>query len=375
MAEDVAALVVDNGSSICKAGFSGDDAPRAVFPCVIGRPYNEATMVGLGGMTRFIGDEAQAKRGVLKLKHPIERGIVTNWEDMEAVWHHTFYNELRVAPEEHPILLTEPPLNPKSNRENMIQIIFETFSCPATYVAIQGVLAVYASGRSNAFVIDVGEGVAHTYPILFGYTHTNAIQRMSLSGCDLTGYLTKMLSVRKCSLSTTAEWEIVRDMKEKLSYVALDFEQEMGTAVSSSTLEQTYELPDGQKITLNEERFRCPEALFQPSLLGMECPSIHQFIYNGIMKCDMYARRQFYSNIVLSGGSTMFPGLVERLNIELTALAPNGAIVKVVAPPERKYSVWIGGSILSSLSTFQSEWISKQIYDESGPNYIHRTPF
>ena len=375
MDADVAALVVDNGSYFCKAGFSGDEAPRAVFPCLIGRPYHEASMVGMYAKTRFVGDEAQAKRGVLTLTHPIQRGIVVNWEDMEAVWHHTFYNEMCVAPEEHPILLTEPPLNPKANREEMIQIMFETFNCPATYVAMQGLLAVYASGTSSAFVIDIGEGVAHTYPIFNGYTCTNGIQRMSLSGCDLNGYLTNMLAGRKYSLTTTAELEIVRHMKESLCYVSLDFGQEVKTALTSSTIEQSYELPDGHNITLNEERFRCPEALFQPSLLGMECPGIHQFIHNGIMKCDMHARGHLYSNIILSGGSTMFPGLAERLTKELTALLPAAARVKVSAPPERQYSVWIGGSILSSLSTFQSQWIPKQTYDECGLNYVHRSPF
>ena len=375
MDEDVTALVVDNGSYLCKAGFSGEDAPRAVFPCLIGRPHHDPTMEGMARKDAYVGDEAQAKRGILTLTYPIQRGIVTNWEDMEAVWHHTFYNELRVAPEEHPVLLTEPPLNPKANREKMIQIMFETFNCTGTYVAIPGVLSVYASGRSAAFVLDVGEGVAHTYPVYNGYTHTNAIQRMSLSGCDLTSYLAKMLNEREYSLTTTAEWEIARDMKEKLSYVALDFEQEMTVAESSSTLEKSYELPDGQRVTLNEERFRCPEPLFQPSLLGMECPGIHQFTYNGIMKCDMHARSHLYANIVLSGGCTMFPGIVERMQKELTGLVPVNARIRVVAPPERKYSVWIGGSILSSLSTFQKEWILKQEYDESGPNAVKRSPF
>ena len=375
MDDELVALVIDNGSYTCKVGFSGDDSPRAVFPCMIGRPHHDKTMAGLGSKDTYVGDEAQAKRGILTLTYPVQRGIVTDWNDMETVWHHAFYNELCLAPEEHPILITEPPLNPKSNREKMIQIMFETFNCPATYVAIQGLLSLYASGRSSAFILDVGEGVAHTYSTSNGYSHINAIQRMSLSGCDLTGYLTKMLTEREYSFTTTAEWEIARDMKEKLAYVALDFEKEMKMAESSSAREKIYELPDGQIFALNEERFRCPEVLFQPSLLGLECPGIPQFTYNGIMKCDMHIRKHFYANIVLSGGSTMFPGLAERMTKELTALVPESAKVNVIAPPERKYSVWIGGSILSSLSTFQKDWIDKQSYDESGPNVVKRTIF
>jgi len=285
--EEVAALVVDNGSGMVKAGFAGDDAPRAVFPSLVGRPRHQGVMVGMGQKDSYVGDEAQSKRGILTLKYPIEHGIVTNWDDMEKFWHHTFYNELRVAPEEHPVLLTE---------------------------------------RGYAF-------------------------------------------------TTTAEREIVRDIKEKLCYVALDFEQEMQTAAQSSSIEKSYELPDGQVITIGNERFRCPEVLFQPSLIGLESVGIHETTYNSIMKCDVDIRKDLYGNIVLSGGTTMFAGIADRMQKEITALAPSTMKIKIIAPPERKYSVWIGGSILASLSTFQQMWISKQEYDESGPSIVHRKCF
>merc|ERR1740121_155452 len=331
----------------------------------------------MGQQDTYVGDEAQGKRGALTLQYPIEHGIVTNWDDMEKIRHHAFYNKLRIAPEEHAVMLTEAPMNPKANRERVTQIMFETFQVPAMYIAIQAVLSLYSSSCMTGIVLDSGNGVSHAVPIYEGYALPHAILRLDLAGRDVTEFMMKILTERGYSFTTTAEREIARDVKEKLSYIAFDYDTEMKAVSDSSDkfCRKKYELPDGKCITVGSERFRCPEVLFQPSFIGKGSIGIQDLTLQSIMKCDADIRKDLYANVVLSGGTTMFAGIGERRTKELTALAPSTMKIKVVAPPERKYSVWIGGSILSSLSTFQPMWISKAEYDESGPTIVHRKCF
>lgn len=360
-------IVIDNGSGRVRAGFADAAEPLVVFPSIVGRPRHQGVMVSMDQRDFYVGDEAVAKRDLLTLKHPMEHGVVTNWDDMVKVWEYTF-ERLRVDPSKHPVVLTEAPLNPKANREKMTEIMFERFRVPAMYVAIQAVLALYASDRTTGIVFDSGDSVSHSVPIYEGYALPHAIIRLDLAGRDLTDYLIKLLTER----GDTLDFESARELKEQLGYVALDFEQEMQTAANS---EKTLTLPHGDVVTISNERFRCPEVLFQPSFIGMESAGIHETVYNSIMKCDVDIRKTLYANTVLAGGSTQFPGIAERMQKEISALAPPTMKIVITAPEDREVSVWKGGAKLANVSAFSQLCISAQEYAESGPSIVHRKCF
>lgn len=253
--------------------------------------------------------------------------------------------------------------------------MFETFNIPAIYIAIQAILSLYSSGRTTGIVLDSGDGVTHSVPICEGYSLPHAIVRLDFAGRDITRFLIQLLMERGYGFTTSAEREIVRDMKERLCYVALDYEVEKAAGVRTNIIERSYELPDGQVIYIGSERFRAPEILFKPSLTGLEASGIHETTYSSIVHCDVDLRRELLGNIVLSGGSTLLSNIHERLQMEIARMTPASVRVRIIAPPQRKYSVWIGGSILSALSTFQHLWLSKEDYYEYGPSIVHRRCF
>lgn len=358
-------IVIDNGTKDCKIGFCGDDNPRAILPSAVGVPRNQQNGAG-----ETIGGESLKRRDLFDVKFPVQRGIIQDWENMEKIWHFAFYDELKVPPEDHPVLLTEAILNPKKNREKIAEVMFETFNVPATYVSLQPHLSLISAGRTNGIALDVGEGVASIVPICEGTILPHAMMRLHLSGTDLNDYLRRLLTERGNYLEAPSEQELIPDIKEQLCYVAEDFEEEMKKDVPG--LEKTYVLPDGRNITLGNERFRCPEALFQPSFIGQLYGGLPQTILTSINKCDMAIRRELYNNVVVSGGSSLFEGFVNRLEKELLGISPPSVVLDVVAPPERKYSVWVGGSILSSLSSFDDMWIAKKEYEEQGASIVHK---
>ncbi|XP_054473984.1 uncharacterized protein LOC129106788 [Anoplopoma fimbria] len=369
-------IVLDTGSGLMKAGFADQDLPNIIFPTIIGMPKYEEIMNGNLEREIYIGHGAQHMRGVLALKHPIKNGIINNWDEMEKIWHHTF-QQLCVDPEDHPVLLTEAAMNPMGNRQRMVEIMFECFNVPFTYVAMQAVLALYAAGRTSGVVFDSGDGVSHSVPVFEGYCLPHAVQRFPLAGGDVTMHLKKLLQEQGVCMRTTAEMEIVREIKERCCCVAVDYEAELSRG-GESCREMHYTMPDGQIVTLATERFRAPEILFKPELIGRDHYGMHESVFKSILSSDIDLRRCFLGNIVLSGGNTLLPGLPERLQAEIRGLVPAAEMrngVRVTSPEDRDFSVWSGGAVLANLPAFSAAWISQEEYEEHGPQIVFRKCF
>ncbi|KAM0793509.1 Actin-2 [Microbotryomycetes sp. NB124-2] len=361
-------IVIDQGSGTLKAGFAGSDHPSTYFPSYVGRPKHTKVMAGAVEGDTFVGKKAQELRGLLRINYPMSHGIVTDWDDMERIWSHVYTEELRTLSEEHPVLLTEAPLNPRTNREQAAQIFFETFNVPAMYTSVQAILALYASGRTTGIVLDSGDGVTHAVPVFEGFSMPHAIRRIDIAGRDVTDHLQLLLRKSGYHLHTSAEKEVVRSIKEKACYIALSPTKE---EKESQGRTEEFRLPDGNLIRLGSERFRAPEVLFNPEIIGTEYSGIHQVVVDSINCADLDLRKSLFGNIVLSGGGTLVKGFGDRLLHEVKRLALRDTKIRISAPPERKYSTWIGGSILAGLSTFKKMWVSAEEYQED-PDVIFK---
>uniref|UniRef100_A0A8D0H657 Actin-85C-like n=1 Tax=Sphenodon punctatus TaxID=8508 RepID=A0A8D0H657_SPHPU len=370
---DIPAVIFDNGSGLCKAGLSGEQAPRSVIATAVGYPKSKAVMFGSAQREYYIGEEAQAKRGILTFKYPMEHGIVTSWDDMEKIWRHLYKYELGMEARERPELLTEAPMNPLLNREKMTEVMFEGFQVPAMFVALQAVMTLYASARTTGLVLDSGDGVTLTVPIYKGHCLLHSVSRLDFAGRDITKYLARLLLENGHSFVSTAENEIVKGIKEKLCYVTLLPSQKMQE--KAERLVREYILPDGNAIKIGNQLFRAPEALFKPEDAGVSAPGVHQMILHSIMKCDGNIHQDIWKNLVLSGGSTLFRDLNERLLKELEAQSPNTVPIKIIAPRDRMYSVWIGASVLTSLTSFSEMWVTREDYKEIGPTVLQKKCF
>ncbi|WFD29582.1 Arp2/3 complex subunit, actin nucleation center [Malassezia sp. CBS 17886] len=383
-------IVVDNGTGFVKAGYAGSNFPDHVYPSIVGRPIlrtEERDAISASGVQvkdLMVGEEAEAVRTYLQVSQPMEHGVVKDFDDMRHVWNYTFDEKLRVDPRGRKILLTEPPMNPKRNREEMCRIMFEEYGFDGVYVAIQAVLTLYAQGLQTGVVVDSGDGVTHIVPVYEGYAMPHLTRRLDVAGRDVTRHLIKLLLLRGYAFNRTADFETVRQIKEKLCYVSYDLALDKRLADETTTLVESYTLPDGRIIKVGSERFEAPECLFQPHLIGLEQSGMAETLFQTIQSAAVDVRPELYKHIVLSGGSSMYPGLPSRLEKEMKqlylthVLRGDGARlphfkIRIEDPPRRKHMVFLGGAVLADIMKGRdSFWISRDEWYEQGPRALDR---
>ena len=312
-------------------------------------PETEARGEGDSG----VGEEAEEMRNMLEISYPVDKGIVQNWSDMEHLWDYTF-SRMGVGKEEmtsRRILLTEPPLNPKQNREKLLQVMFDKYEFEGVNISVQAVLTLYAQGLMTGVVVDSGDGVTHIIPVWEGVSLPHLTRRMNMAGRNITDYMIKLLLHRGYAFNRSADFDTVRQIKESLAYVAFDAKAEQKLAEETTVLMRNYTLPDGRVISIGQERFMCAEALFQPQLLDMDGYGVGEELFNVIQAADMDLRADFYKHIVLSGGTTMLPGLPSRLEKEVRKLHQKHVLggkepekgkelkLRIEDPPRRKHMV------------------------------------
>lgn len=376
-------LVCDNGTGFVKCGFAGSNFPKSIFPSLVGRPIlrSEEKVEGIEIKDVMVGDEASKLRQMLEIRYPLEHGIIRDWDDMNHVWDYTFSQKLGVDPKQCKVLLTEPPLNPRKNREKMLEIMFEKYGFKSVYVAIQAVLTLYAQGLMNGVVLDSGDGVSHIVPVYEGVGLPHLTKRIDVAGRDITQYFIKLLLHRGYAFNRTADFETVRQMKEQLCYVGYDIDLENRLSTDTTVLVQSYTLPDGRVVKVGRERYMAPEALFTPALIDVDGPGIAEAIFNCINAADMDTRAELYKHIVLSGGSTMYPGLPSRLEKDIRGFYAqkvakgNQSVIdkfqcRIEDPPRRKHMVFLGGAVLADIMKDKdSFWANISEYKERGVGY------
>jgi actin, other eukaryote len=371
----IPAIIIDNGSSTVKVGFAGEKAPKMVIPTVVGFDKGQTRrMFGVERKDYYVGDEVKSGyiTGYLQLSHPVQNGIVTNWDDMEKIWRHIYFQELRVAPEEHPVFMTEAPLNPRASKLKIAEIFFEKFMAPSLYVHNTATLILYSAGVTSGCVISIGDSVSYCAPVHNGIVQQNAVERRNWGGKALTDYLRTRLLPELGHYLDTSEADVVKKLKEKYGFVAQEYEAELHATTESSILDEIYELPDGNTVVVGSERFTCAEVLFNPTIMGKLETGLHESAYKAIMRCDESIRGDIFSNIILAGGSSLFPGMADRFAKEFAAFAPPNTTMNVIAPPSREHSAWVGGATVASLPAFKQSFITREEYKEYGPNIVYK---
>jgi len=358
--EDKKSLIIDNGTGCIKAGFSGENEPQVVIPNCEGRSrFKDFSFKGRNDF--YYGDEIKPIRNKLNIYYPMEHGLVKDWSIMEDILGHILF-QLSKYPEEYNIMLTEPIINPREQKEAMTRLMFEAFDVSGIYFTNPGLLSLYSIGLLEGIALDSGDGVTQFVPVYDGIELPPS-DLIEFGGRDLSEYMVRLLNELEY-IPIEREKEIAKKAKEEACYVSLNFKEELKSLESFE-----YKLPDDSSIFIKDQRIKCCEALFNPNMAGLDYDdNIAKYCNNCIIKCHETIKKILYNNIFLSGGNTMFKGFPERLTKEIKALAPESYKndVKVIAEPERNISAWKGGSIISTLSTFDNLWITKKEYEEYG---------
>jgi len=379
-------VVCDNGTGFVKCGFAGSNFPASIFPSMVGRPILrfEEKIDNVQLKDVMVGDEAQKLRMMLQVTYPLDNGIIRNWDDMQYVWDYTFHEKLKIQPKDCKIMLTEAPMNPAQNRKKMIEVMFEKYGFKSCYIAIQAVLTLYAQGLLTGVVVDSGDGVTHIVPVYEGFSLPHLTRRLDVAGRDVTRYFIKLLLLRGYAFNRTADFETVRQIKEQVCYVGYDLELEKRLAQETTVLSRTYTLPDGRIINVGGERFEAPEVLFEPHLIDVEGGGMGDQLFDCINKADVDTRPEFYKHIVLSGGSTMYPGLPSRLEKEVRNLYLEKVLkgnkvqlakfqCRIEDPPRRKHMVFLGGAVLAEIMKDKDHfWMNKNEYEEQGEGVLRK---
>ncbi|XP_062969696.1 uncharacterized protein LOC134390366 [Cynocephalus volans] len=349
--QDMAAVVIDTGTGFTKCGLAGEDHVLSVVPSQVQLLQHPAQ----DQPPYAVPESREGSYSVLN------RGVVSDWDALEVLWQHLFYCRLGVKTEELAVLVADSPISPRTNREKVAEILFEHFHVPAMQTVHQALLALYAYGRTTGLVLGSGHGTSYVAPILTGDLAPLDTYRLDVAGADLTKHLAQLLQASGHSLPKVG---LVNQIKEACCYVAMDMAAEMAHTQAKAQVD--FVLPDKQVITLGSERFCCPEALFQPTLLGVNQPGLSQLALLSISRLEAKQQEQLLANVVLDGGSTLVSGFPERLRQEL------GSGATVLGSPHRAVAAWLGGSIMASRDSFQSLWLSRHEYEEEGPWAIYK---
>ena len=380
-------IIIDIGSGIIKAGISGQEAPKTIFPNYIGEPKYSKVLRSFSKdnqemKEQYIGKDCSKYLGILKLRYPVKNGIFENEQDILTVFKYIYQN-LEINNEEireHPILITEPLLNPYINREKIASALFENLSAPAIFFASQPILSLFSTSNTSGVILESGEGVTQSCIVYEGYSIPNSYIRNNYGGRDVTDYFQTLLKKQGYSFSTTSEFEIVRKMKEEICFTAIGNSNsvlsnmsghfDLGGNKNKSESSNTYNLPDGNAIKIGEEKCIAPEILFNPSIIGSEYLSFQEMIVTSINKVDIDLRKNLYTNVLISGGNTLFKGIQEKFHTEIKYLSPKNMKVKIHSPGNRLLSCWTGGNVISTLEIFKKMWVTRDDWSEKGNKSI-----